>query len=166
MLYTTFPVNLPVLLGTKRVVGRQAGGYRQLCDLARNVTARWPVQKKAILGLKLIHAFVPPSENTSWVGEWKSQSKSWERKGVQLHSRQEGQLKVLCPHLSHSLMAMVVPQAGASHPLQFSAVKVNKFSFWFIFMHRTGSFISPRADSRSRLHLCALRTAKTSAAQI
>lgn len=34
-------MNLPVLLGTKRAVGRQAGGYKHLCDLACNITARW-----------------------------------------------------------------------------------------------------------------------------
>lgn len=56
-----------------------------------------------------------------------------------------------------SFMAIVVPQAGASHVLHFWTVKVNMFLFCFIFMHGSGSFISPRADSESRLHMPALR---------
>jgi len=55
---TISPVNLPVLLHTKRVVGRQVGSYQHQCDWACNLIARLmnhQCRKLTILGLRLIH---------------------------------------------------------------------------------------------------------------
>lgn len=86
-------MNLPVFLGTKRFAGPL--WVSPPLQVGRMISPRksssWPQGHTYI---------VPPSENSSSVGEWKSRGKSWERKGPQLYLRQQGQLKVLYPQLS------------------------------------------------------------------
>lgn len=156
-------MNLPILPGIRKFVGKQAGGYQHFSDLVCNCKMEeWLVQGKAILGLKVIHTLchlVKTSENPSSVGEWKNRGKSWERKGPQLYLRQQNQFKVLYPYLALSHAHCCSPGRSFSS-VQFWAMKVNMYLFYFILMHRSESFISPRADSESRLHMPAIRTGK------
>lgn len=152
-------MNLLVFLGTKRFVGRQAASYRHLSDLTRNCKlGQSSVQGKAILGLKVMHLChlvkTPPRRVSG-----RARARPEKEKGP--NCTWDSRINSKWFTLIYPSFVATVPQAGASHLLQFQAMKVNMFLFCFVLMHGSGSFISQRADSESRLHMPALRTGKT-----
>lgn len=134
---------------------------RDLSELARHCKlGEWSVQGKAVLSLKVTHILCPQVKtHPQWVSG-RAGARAEKEKGP--NCTWGSRVNSKCFTLNYpSFMAIIVTEAGAPHLLQFWAVKVNMFLLCFIFMHGSGSFIGPRADSESRLHMPALRTEKT-----
>lgn len=168
---TISPVNLPVLLHTKRVVGRQVGSYQHQCDWACNLIARLmnhQCRKLTILGLRLIHMHLCQLVRRSggWMDGRVGATAEKEKKGFK-HTWGERVHWKFLTSLTPLLWPWLPPGSSFSSAAVFSQkMEVGEFSFWFILMHCPESFIGVSADSQSRSHMPSLTMGKTSAAQI
>lgn len=137
---TISPVNLPVLLDTKRVVGRQVGSYQHQCDWACNLTARWMNHqcKKPHNSWPqaYTYALVPAGEKTGWVDGWKGRSNSWEKKKGFNHTWGKRVDWKFLTSLTLSVVAMIAIRQQLLSSAVFSRkMVVGEFLFWFILMH-------------------------------